>query len=227
MAVIYGMPTSPMIQRKRPDRHFVPKNFEEMYQHYYVYVLKLVVSQGIDYQSADDVAQTLFMKMDELGLVDQFDAEKTFNGRKALFASFIGGFVLKYVRHYRHRQTITQEREPNLVDKLVGNNGKHTATSQQGTRWIDVHGPVFEEEYTEVNDDDFRRSIRKHLASAPKGRKDSQLDLVALFNEVDRQVTEDGKYSTTLLMEKFSVTRTTIHNWLERLRIEVEAARTQ
>lgn len=220
MAVTYGRPTSALIKHKTPPRDFVPKNFAEMYQHYYVYVLKLIVKQGIDYQDADDIAQVLFIKMDEKGLLSQFDPEREFNGRPAAFSTLLSGFVLKYVMGFRKRQQITQGRELHLIDQPMAENEQ----TGVGHSWIDVNGPSFEDEYTQATDDEFRETVRTHLATAFTGRKDSQLDMVALFDEIDRQVALDGKYSTTDLMERFGVTRTTVHNWLEKLRVEVSKA---
>lgn len=217
MAVAYGIPTSALIERNTPKSDFVPANFAEMYQHYYVYVLRLLVSQGIDQQDADDVAQVLFIKMDEKGLLEQFNPEH--NGRPAVFTTLLSGFVLKYAMGFRKRQRITKDREPTYVDQVVKQD--HSPGDTNDMTWGETYGPYFEDEYSEVSDSQFRTAVRTHLATARTGRKDSQLDLVALFDEIDRQVMNDGKYSTTALMEKFSVTRTTIHNWLEKLRVEV------
>ena len=222
MAVTHGIPASPLIERNTPKSDFVPANFAEMYQHYYVYVLRLLVKQGIDQQDADDVAQVLFIKMSEKGLLEQFDPEREFNGRPAVFRTLLSGFVLKYAMGFRKRQRITQDREPTLVDTIVKQD--HTPGDTNDMTWGETYGPYFEDEYSDVSDSQFRTAIRSHLATARTGRKDSQLDLVALFDEIDRQVTDEGRYSTTDLMAKFSVTRTTIHNWLEKLRVEVAKA---
>lgn len=222
MPVIYGLPTSPLISRKTPDSSFIPKDFSEMYQHYYVYVLRLVVRAGIDFGNADDVAQTLFVKMHEKGLLEQYDPNLVqSHGGTARFSTFISGFVLTYLRHYVNRQKIESERTLTLVDQpiTVGKDSDHTDQS-----WVDVHGPVFEEEYSELHMDSFRSQIRAKLAAAHRGRSDNLLDLVALFDAVDAQVEAEGKYSTTDLMEQFKVSRTTIHNWLERMRVEVAKA---
>lgn len=223
MAVAHGMPTSALIQRKTPAKDFVPKNFAEMYQHYYVYVLKLLVQQGIDQQDADDVAQIMFIKMDEKGLLEQFDPEHGDGTRPAVFTTLLSGFVLKYMRHYKHRQMVKQNREKHYLDQDMTPAVANTKIidAAYNPPWIDVHGPFFEDEYTAVTDAEFRTAVRTHLGAAATGRKDSQLNLVALFDEIDRQVMLDGKYSTTDLMATFSVTRTTIHNWLEKLRVEV------
>ncbi|WNN95037.1 DNA binding protein [Microbacterium phage Magritte] len=224
--VAFSMPTSAQIKQQTPAKDFVPSNFAEMYQHYYVYVLRLLVQQGIERQDAEDVAQILFIKMDEKGLLERFDPEHGTTGQPAVFTTLLSGFVLKYMRHYKHRQLLARRREPQYLDapRTEGIEGTGKADSSYSGPWIDVYGPHFEDEYTELTDTEFRVSVRAHLATASTGRKDSQLDLVALFDEIDRQVEMDGKYSTTELMSVFSVTRTTIHNWLEKLRVEVAKA---
>lgn len=226
MAVAYGRPTSALIQRRIPERDFVPKNFSEMYQHYYVYVLKLLVQQGIDYQDADDYAQVLFIKMDEKGLLSQFDpSHESGNGRPAVFSTMLSGFVVKYAMGFRKRQRINKDREMNLIDQDAGSgSGEADLSDAEYSPWLDVYGPVFEEEYGELAIGEFRTIIRAHLRTAHTGRKDSQLDLVALFDEIDLQVALDGKYDTGVLSTKFGVSRTTVHKWLERLRVEVAKA---
>lgn len=227
MAVAYGMPTSALIQRSTPERDFVPANFAEMYQHYYVYVLKLLVQQGIPHQDADDFAQVLFIKMSEKGLLESFDPQRAgSNGRPAVFSTMLSGFVLKYAMGFRKRQAINSRREPNLVDQPTSMAQRVGPDSSGMNSWIDVWGPIVEDEYTDLHDEDFRCTVREALSEASTGRRDTRLDLVALFNEIDRQVMEDGRYDTGVLAEMFGVSRTTIHKWLEKLRAEVSRVRT-
>jgi DNA-directed RNA polymerase specialized sigma24 family protein len=222
--VIYGMPTSPLIERKTPPKNFVPKDFAEMYRHYYVYVLRLLVQQGIDYDDADDVAQTLFIKMDERGLLEKYDASLEFEGRPALFSTMLSGFVIKYALGFRKKQNIQRAREKTWIDQDTVLQRTSDENMDNANSWIDVYGPTFEEEYSTLTDAEFRSHIRSSLAKAHPGRIDTKLDYVALFDEIDHQVMLDGKYDVTKLMAKFEITRTTAHKWLEKLRIEVSKA---
>lgn len=208
----------PILNRTTPARDFVPADYTELYRHYYHYVVKLCIQQSIDWENADDVAQNILMKFMEKKVLEQYDPEKRFNGHTAAFSTFLAGFVLMYVRHPRDRQNIHKDREGMSSDGLT--------ISPEGTieRWVEVYGPSFEEEYAALHEEEFLTHVRGHLAQADTGRKDTQLDLVKLFDAVARQVAEAGKYSTTKLMEEFGVTRSTIHNWLNRLRVEVAAA---
>lgn len=211
-----GRPPIAISRKRHQPADYVPKDFAEMYRSYYTYVFNLLYANGISYQDADDVAQSIFMTLDAKGFLDDFDPTKEFNGRPAVFTTFLSGAVLKYLRHYRHRNNVRIHREGQSTDETVVAHG-----ADSSDMWIDVHGPHFEEEYSDLHGDDFRRQIRAHLATASTGRKDNQLDLVALFNEINHQVETDGKYTTAELGRVFGVSRTTIHNWLERLRIEV------
>lgn len=215
-----GRPPVAISRQRHPAPDYIPKDFAEMYTQYYTYVHNLLYRNGIEYQDCDDVAQSIFMTLDKKGFLDDFDPTKEFHGHAAVFTTFLSGAVLKYLRHYRHRKHIRDQREGQSTDQTVSASPRDGATSDM---WIDVYGPHFEEEYTELHGDDFRRQIRAHLVTVNTGRKDNQLDLVALFNEIDRQVAEDGKYTTAKLGEVFGVSRTTIHNWLSRLRTEVAA----
>jgi DNA-directed RNA polymerase specialized sigma24 family protein len=200
-----------------PPSSFVPKDFTEMYERYYVYVLRLVVRQGIAADDADDAAQYIFIKLMEANLLEQFDPDRVHFGRKAVFGTLLSSFVFKFAMNFHKRQYTVQNRERNLVDLQIG--GTDGPVTQS---WVDVHVTNFDDEYSDIEAWDLSRQIRAHLKTASNGRSDSRCDLLALFNEIERHVEVYGKYDATELMETFSVTRTTIHNWLERLRVEID-----
>lgn len=207
------------ISRDRPVAGYIPADFDDLFRNYYVYTIRLVHKAGIQHKNAEDVASTILMKAFEHGLLADYDPERLTNGRRASFHTFLGGFVLKYVRHYRERQAIGIEREGQSTDVEIevpdGRGG------EEPTTWIEEHGPTMEESYDDLYADDFMTTARAHLRTVSLGRKDSQLDLVVFFNIVSAQVEAEGEIITSDLMEHFEVSRTTIHNWMARLRTEM------
>lgn len=201
-------------------KEFVPANYSELFSHYYEYVQKLVVASGIEFQSAEDVTMAILTTFMEKDVLSDFDPERVHHGRKAVFMTFLSGFVRIYVRHYRDKQAKLVVREGRSTDVRIS----QFEGDVGGDTWIDVFGPIVETDYDAVYDASFLSGIRSHLATASAGRKDSKLDLVAFFDALMTQMDMDGEVSTTALMAHFGVTRTTIHNWMDRLRTEVAVA---
>lgn len=213
-----GVVKTPGIARRTPDSSFVPTDFDDLFRNYYIYTVRLVSKAGIDFQNAEDVASIILTKAFEHGLIADFDPTAEYNGRKAVFTTFLAGFVLKYVRHYRDRQKLQLTREGQSTDVEITVPGK---SSSEPTIWIDEYGPTMEETYDDLHHSDFLVTVRAHLTTAALGRKDSQLNLTAFFNAIAEQVEVHGQINTSELMDQFSVSRTTIHNWMSRLRDEV------
>lgn len=206
-------------ERLRGD--YVPESFEDMYSHYYEYVVRLVASFGIEQENAEDVAQSILMKFFEHDALSDFDTGYTtsYGGvtRRAVFRTFLSGFVKSYVRHFRERQAIMRVREGLSTETVMF---VYSDTGHEAT-WIELHQPVIEDEHDELYEQDLVRSIRSRLATvAPRNAQD-QCDLVAFFDAVQAQAQEEGRVDTAALAVEFGVSKTSIQNWMKRLRAEV------
>lgn len=204
-----------MLAQSAPAIEFVPTDYSDLFQHYYVYVHKLVRRAGIHPQNSEDVTMSILTTFLQKDVLSDFDAQK------GAFRTFLTGFVFVYVRHYRTTQDKLKVREMRSTDQIIDQPGR---ASDEVVTWIDVYGPIHQDDYQDLLDDEYLTDIRKKLSTASSGRKDSQLELTDFFDAVVEQADRLGKISTTELMEKFGVTRTTVHNWLVRLRSEVGRA---
>lgn len=213
-----GVQTSAPIKRPRED--YVPESFEDLFDHYYKFVVSLVSTFGIDYHNAEDVSMTILMIFFEKDVLSDFNPEfvSEFGGveRTAVFRTFLSGFVRTYVRHYVDRQRVLRRREGFSTDTVVAGGG-----AEQEMTWLDVAGPLYEEEFDSLYEEELVKSIRDHLATvAPKNNQDL-CNLPKLFEAVLAQTRADGKVNTEELAAHFGVTRQSINNWQKRLRTEV------
>lgn len=203
----------------RPD--FIPTSFEEMFDHYYDYVVRLVYKSGIDFQNSEDVAMSILTRFYERDALSFFDADHTTNHggveRRAVFRTFLSGFVRDYVQHYRDRQRIRQDREGLSTDTVMF----VYAQSGEAATWLDLNAPQHEDTHDTLYEWDLVRSIRDHLAQVPRRNAQDQCDLAKFFEAVLRQTHADGRVDTILLAKEFGVSKASAQNWLKRLRAEV------
>lgn len=207
--------------RLRAD--YVPTSFEDMFTHYYDYVVRLVATSGIEFQSAEDVAMTILEKFFAKGVLEDFNPEFTTEHggvtRKAVFRTFLSGFVKTYVRHYVDRQRKQGEREGLSLDTPVFS----YYDSGEPVTWADYLGPRYVEEFESLHQQELVERIRTKLqVSDPRNAQD-QCDMLAFFNAVLQQTFDLGKVNAIKLSKQFGVSDTTIQNWLKRLRSEVGA----
>ncbi len=208
--------------QREADRS-VPSSFEEMFATHYDYVVRLVAQSGIDFQNAEDVAMTILTKFFEKDALNDFDPEFTteYGGitRKAVFRTFLSGFVKTYVRHYRDRQEVTRLREGFSVDTVMFT----YADSGEPATWMDLQGPSFEEKYEDLAEQDLLASIRSRLQHSTPRNSQDQCNMPEFFEAVLRQTYAEGRVDTAALAEEFGVSKTSIQNWLKRLRSEVSS----
>ena len=200
---------------------YVPVSFEDMFSYYYEFVVKLVGHFGIDRQNSEDVAMTILTKFFEKDVLSDFNPEFTtqYGGvtRKAVFRTFLSGFVRTYVRHYKDRQVIHKRREGFSVDTPMFN---YSDTGEAVT-WMDYLGPRYYEEHEDLEEADLVRAIRERLALTKPRNAQDQCNMTEFFERVLQQVYETDHVDTAVLAEEFGVSKTSIQNWLKRLRSEV------
>lgn len=201
---------------------FVPSDYNEFFSHYYGYVLRLVRSMGIADGNVEDVAMSLirtFYERDALSSYQEDYWEREGVRRRAVFRTFLSGFVAAYIPHYRDKQKKALTREPISLDASLPDaeegDSEHT--------WMSQLAPVYTEEFEDVMFMDLIHRVRSHLTTVERRNKQDQCDMLLLFDLALLQSKEQGKVSTVELAEMFGVTRYSIQKWLIRLRAEVEA----
>lgn len=218
-----SLPLTDENQSSRLSRDYVPTSFEDMFDHYYDFVVKLVSTFGIDYQNAEDVAMTILTKFFEKDVLSDFNPEFTteYGGvtRKAVFRTFLSGFVRTYVRHYADRQRLHKAREGFSVDTPMF---IFVETGEPMT-WMDYVGPRYHETFEDLHEADLVRSIRARLNLVKPNNAQDQCDMPEFFEKILQQISELGRIDTALLAEEFQVSKTSIQNWLKRMRSEVGA----
>lgn len=187
----------------------VPQSDEEVFAEYYPHIKYLVGRKGIRKDYVDDYAMTLVSKFVEKGVLSDYDPERLTEvkgeQRTASFKTFLSGFVNSYLRHFAERDAIHAYRSALSSDMRVGENADIPLLDYLGKSTEDDHSGVEVREWVD--------SVRTRLGKEPRGRK-----LVLFLDMVMIQVAENGKVDTGELAEMFEVTRSTIHNWLKKLR---------
>ena len=202
-----GRPSS----TRYPD--FVPANYTELFDHYYPYVRGIVFKSGIDSQSCADVTMSILEKFFAHDVLADFNPEftSTHGGvtRKAMFRTFLSGFVKIYVRHHRDRQIITKAREAISLDAPAGDDNT----------WMDYYGETHVDTYDQLMIEDAVLTVQDHLAtlSDPRGR----CEMLDLFNMTLEHSVTYGSPNVEILSQYFEVSETTIRNRLKALRAEI------
>lgn len=207
----------------------VPANYSELHRVYYGYVVGLVGNLGIEDQSREDVASEILLRFIERDFLNVYDPTKTFTheGRTytARFKPFLSGFVRIYVRGHRDRQRRRMHHELMINDQFFGamedSNANHS--------WFDVVADMLTDDMLDVEDrmveEVMVRRLRAQLATVPRRNKRDRCDLVALFDAIMDQVHTNGQCSVKELQAAFDVTSTSIHSWLNWMRMNLEDVR--
>lgn len=204
---------------------FVPESFEDLYRHYYLFVVRLVRRFGIANQNAEDVAQAILTKFFEKDALEDFDADYASrwkdNNSAALFRTFLSGFVRSYVRHYVERQTLLRHREGFSADQPVAS---HRPNELRETTWLDMHDSGYEDEHPYLEQFYTVQPIREALRKLPRPEPFDRCDMSAFFEAVLRETLLNEKIDTKKLAVEFGVSTTSIQNWMRRLRVVVHNA---
>lgn len=195
-----------------PD--FVPADYSELFQHYYGFVKALVIKYDILPNNVEDVSMAILEKFFQNDVLRDYDPEftSTHDGvvRKALFRTFLSGFVKSYVRHHRERQYTTSAREPIIVDGVLLVNG-------ESIPWRDVHAYALsrEDSHDEMYDAELVESIRVHLKTV---QSFSRCPLPDLFEACLAHAEWFGRPDTKQLALQFEVSENTIRARMKALR---------
>lgn len=203
-------------------KNYVPDSFEDMFANYYHYVVRQVMACGISKENSEDVAMKILIKFYEKDVLSDYnpDFETTHSGttRKAVFRTFLTGFVNVYVRHFVDRQRIHKHREGFSADTVI----IQGADGSQDQTWLDLNAGSVEDDYDRIEVESLVYDIRAHLLTITKARSKDLCDFPKLFELVLEQVYLGGSVDTKELANVFGVSLTTINtSWLPRLRKEV------
>lgn len=203
------------------DHMSAPKNYAELFQKYYPYVVNLVAKLGITDDNKEDVASEILTRFMERGFLDKFDPSLVFsyqgNPRPARFKSFLSKFVFTYAQGHLDKQRRLIRREAQICDLPLSDGGSVCKDPGQ-TRWVDQYGPPspgHEEAVLNVlMEQNLADALRAHLASVPRRSSGDRCDLVAVFDAVRAQVLDKGCYDINGLKDLFGVSPTAMHTWV-------------
>lgn len=194
----------------------VPETYDEVFRHYYPQILGLVKQFGITPQRREDVAMMILTKFIERDALHDFDPQFIGrNGSPMRFQSFLSGFVVAYVRHWRSREIIEANREMNLVDQPSSHSQEE---DRDGHTWIDENFS-HEDDLSSVEMDLMMAKVRRHLATLPATNENH--DLALLFDFVMEQINSQGRILVTELADLYGVSISSMQTWIRRLRDQI------
>jgi len=194
----------------------VPADAEELVRLYRPLVVSFARKQGIPPQDAEDVAHEILAREIENDILGQYDPDfiSPHNGKPVTFRAFLLQKAALRCRGHRDRLNRLADRNRLVCDRPV---------DDDGTRWIDVFGGAEWDDYSELDGREFLDRMRSWLATRPPVPGDS-CDLLALFDEVCREVREEGKVTAREAARQLGISDATASAWLARLRQVVSGA---
>lgn len=193
----------------------VPTSEAEVFRQFYPHVKFLVTRAGIRKDYIEDLSMNLMIKIMEKDILGQYDPQRKSEFRGAdgelkttSFKTYLSGFVNSYLRHFASRDAIEASRSRVSTDIYVGENGD--------TPLLDYLGVSIPDGTEEVEVSFLVESVKNRLLNHKNSRMALFFDMILL------QVEEHGKIDIQELAEMFEVSRTSVHNWLKKLREEFE-----
>lgn len=187
-----------------------PESPEQLIKWYGDYVRRLVQRANVPPQEIDDVAQNILTRELEVGVLDMYDPStiSDHNKRPVTFKAFLSSRVSLRIKGQRDSVLRRAGRELLLCD----------TTDDAGVSWLDQFGGEMWDDYSGVDAEEFVTRMRCYLATVPRRSAQDSCDLLALFDELVRQVRETGEVSSAQVQERFGIADTTATAWVSRLR---------
>lgn len=190
----------------QPKASDVPADAGELVKQYRDLIRRLVIKRGVPAQDADDATQFILTRMIERNVLGMYDPSK------GTFRNFVCAQASVYANGQRDKVLRKATRELLIADSPVdGEDG--------GTSWADTFGGLAAcDDYSYIDAEEWVTRMRAHLASIPPRSLDDACDLVAVFDELLREIHVHGQYSRDELCARFSIGATTAAAWITRLR---------
>lgn len=186
----------------------IPTSYDEVYRDYYDLIKWHCVRAKISEDAIEDYAMTLMEKLIKHGILEQYNPEI------ANFRTFLSGFVVSYLRHFKAQDRKRKERYALSIDYVVSPAEFDTGSATL----LDFaeHSVEGDFDVAEVN---FALARIRERIEASEDEK-----FLTFFDKVIEQVEEYGRMHVPELAEFFGVTSASIYNWRKRLhRYFVEA----
>lgn len=180
-----------------------PKNYAEVYENYFPYVMAIVHRLGIPHEEVEDTASEILCRFMELRSLEKFDPSRQMRASltdetlvPAKFSAYLNAFVRLSVRGHRQKSVKLKDRE-SLGSEL---------------------GDVSIEDDYQVFSDRFIQTLRDRLSSIPKKRANDRCDLPALLDAVlETAVMNEDRFFVAELASRFGITVQGMYLWLEKL----------
>lgn len=171
------------------ESFIAPADADGLWREYGTYMRRLVVRKGVPDQEADDVLSNIVTRLIARDVLDMYDP-----GRGVTFKAFLSSIVVTYVKGQRDKLGRLGKRELLIADK---------AQDETGTTWAELFGGAWFDDYSHLDTQQFIDRMRAYLAMVPP--TDNSFGLLDLFDELVREVRQDGEASVKAVKEHFGV----------------------
>lgn len=180
------------------ESFIAPADAGGLWREYGAYMRRLVVRGGIPDQEADDVLSNIVTRLLARNVLDMYDPAKTvtYGGREihVTFKAFLSSIVMTYVKGQRDKLGRLGKRELLIADK---------PQDDTGTTWAELFAGAWFDDYSHLDTQQFIDRMRAYLAMVPP--TDTSFGLLDLFDELVREVRQDGEASVKAVREHFGV----------------------
>lgn len=191
----------------------IPADYDELFRKYYGVIVHYVIKGNIPVDRAYDVASEIVVALVKRDILSFYRPEvmNEYQGtlRPARFETFLIGVVKTYVRGHRDKGHRFARRET----LTWGSDGDYSVLEVSDWQLDPANQPWAYRMMVE--------QVREHLATIPPSNHKDRCDLVRMFDLIVRQVEETGRKDTSALMAEFGISRTSVWNWMSRLRAEM------
>jgi hypothetical protein len=193
------------------------EQYGEFWRDYYPLAVSIVRNMGIPAQEAEDVASNVMTALIEQDVPGMYrpDHVSGHTGSAVGFKSFIAANISIRVRGQRDKLGRLAKREGISTD----------ASTDEGTSWLELFGGSWWDDHSYLDAEEFVGRMRTWLALQPPRSDLDRCDLVALFDEMVREIEAEGRICYPVLKEKLGVGYTTARSYVARVREALEAGR--
>jgi hypothetical protein len=196
-----------------------PATNEEFIEVYGSYIRRLVQRAHIPWAEVEDVTSEVILaeltaknrQGEPVGILALYDpeyrSEQYPDAPPISFRQFLSHRVMLRCRGKGETLARRAGRELLLCD----------TSTPEGVRWIELFGGHVWDDYPDLDAQEFIRRMREHLATVPS-RVTEPGALVELFDELLRQIREEGEVTAGSITERFGISMVAANAWLARLR---------
>ncbi len=186
------------------DYASAPPNYAVLFRDYHAVIIGRVKQKGVPPEHVEDVASEILLKLYQRDILDLFDPGMVYlygtDFKPARFRSFITRHVDLYIRGQYDKVCRRNRREGSPLFEDCEDDGAV----------VNGHEDDVLDRLETV---EMISGLRAYLADVPRRSQYDTLDLVWLFDLINSQVQETGRFNAQELCREIGVSTTAFYTW--------------